>query len=56
MGQRWSEVALRLQREVLDAEVELSFKKRAHNGRSSSDRFVCRMVAIWNEAAGKYHV
>lgn len=56
VGQRWSEVALRLQREVLDAEVELSFKKRAHNGRSSSDRFVCRMVAIWNEAAGKYHV
>jgi IS4 transposase len=55
-GRRWSEVAPRLQREVLDAEVELSFKKRAYNGRSSSDTFVCRMVAVWNEEAGKYHV
>ena len=55
-GQRWSQVAPRLQREVLDTEVEVSFKKQAHNDRSSSDTFVCRLVTVWNEEARKYHV
>ena len=55
-GQRLSEVLPRLQRGVLDAEVELNFKRRIYNGRHSSDTFRCRLVAVWNEEARKYHL
>jgi len=46
----------RLQREVLDAEVELSSKRRVYNGRRSSDTFRCRLVAVWIEEARRYHL
>jgi len=49
-------VAPRLQREVLDAGVELSFQTRTYHGRRSSNSFVCRPVAVWNEPTKKYHV
>jgi putative transposase len=55
-GKRLSEVRPRLQREVLDAEVELSFKRRVYDGRRSSDSFRCRLVAVWNEEARRYHL
>ncbi len=55
-GKRLSEVLPRLQREVLDAEVELSFKRRVYDGRRSSDTFRCRLVAVWNEEARRYHL
>ena len=55
-GQRLSEVLPRLQRGILDAEVELTFKRRVYAGRRSSDTFRCRLVAVWNEEAGKYHL
>jgi putative transposase len=54
-GKRLSEVLPRLQREVLDAEVELSFRRRVYAGRRSSDTFRCRLVAVWNEEARRYH-
>jgi putative transposase len=55
-GKRLSEVLPRLQREVLDAEVELSFKRRVYDGRRSSDTFRCRLVAVWNGEAQRYHL
>lgn len=55
-GKRLSEVLPRLDRGVLDAEVELSYKKRVYAGTRSSDTFLCRLVAVWNEKARKYHV
>ncbi len=54
-GKRLSEVLPRLRREVLDAEVELSFKHRIYNGRRSGDTFVCRLVAVWDEKEREYH-
>jgi IS4 transposase len=55
-GKRLSEVLPRLQREVLDAEVELSFKRRVYDGRRSSDTFRCRLVAVWNGEAQRHHL
>lgn len=55
-GQRLSDVLPRLQRGFLDAEVELSFKRRVYNGRRSSDTSRCRLVAVWGDEARKYHL
>ncbi len=55
-GMRLSEVLARLDRGVLDAEVELSYKHRVYAGTRSSDTFVCRLVAVWNEEARRYHL
>ena len=55
-GKRLSEVLPRLQRGVLDTEVELTFKHRVYDGRRSSDTFRCRLVAVWNEEVRRYHL
>ncbi len=55
-GKRLSEVLPRLQRGILDAEVERTFTRRIYGGRRSSDTFRCRLVAVWNEEARKYHL
>jgi putative transposase len=55
-GQRLKDVLPRLEREVLDGEVELAFQRRAYNGRHSGDAFRCRLVAVWDEAHREYHV
>jgi putative transposase len=55
-GKHLSEVLPRLQRGVLDAEVEIALKRRAYRGTRSSDTFRCRLVAVWNEEARRYHV
>lgn len=54
-GKRLSEVLPRLDRGVLDAEVELSFKRRVYNGRRASDTARFRLVAVWDEAHRQYH-
>lgn len=54
-GKRWSEVAPRLHREVLDAEVELSFSRRVYRGRHRGDTMRSRMVAVWDEDHQPYH-
>jgi len=54
-GKRLSEVLPKLQREVLDAEVELTFQKRVYNGHRSTDTFRCRIVAVWDEKNEEYH-
>jgi putative transposase len=55
-GKRLSEVLPRLQREVLDAEVELAFRRRTYHGQRSGDTVRCRLVAIWDEAHREYHL
>jgi len=54
-GKRLSEVLPKLQREVLDAEVELTFQKRVYDGHRSTGTFRCRIVAVWDEKNGEYH-
>ena len=55
-GRRLSEVLSRLDRGALDAEVELSYKKRVYAGTRSSDTFVCHLVAIWNDETRRHHL
>lgn len=55
-GQRWSAVEPRLKREVVDAEVELSFSRRRYAGRRSGDTLKVRLVAVYNAEARRYHV
>jgi putative transposase len=54
-GKRWSEVAPDLHREVLDAEVELSFQRRGYRGRRRGDTLRARLVAVWDEEHRQYH-
>jgi IS4 transposase len=55
-GKRLSEVLPRLQRQTLDAEVELAFRRRTYNGQRSGDSLRCRLVAVWDERGGEYHL
>ncbi len=55
-GKRLSEILPRLHREVLDAEVELAFRRRTYQGQRSGDTPRCRLVAVWDEAHREYHV
>jgi len=55
-GKRWKEVKDKIKREVLDAEVEVTFSRRVYNGKKSKDAMPFRLVAIYNHDAKKYHV
>jgi len=54
-GKRVSEVLPKLKRGVLDCIVEVSFKRRAYNGKSTPDTLRMRLVAVRNEETGEYH-
>lgn len=54
-GKSWKEVQARLQREVMDVEVEIAFKRRRYGGHRSGDVLTARLVAVWNEETRKYH-
>jgi putative transposase len=57
-GKYLSEIISKLKRQVLDVEVEISFKKPNYNGKSKTrmdtERF--RLVAVYNTDEEKYHV
>ena len=55
-GKYWKDVKDKIKREVLDAEVEVTFSRRVYNGKKSKDTNVFRLVAIYNHEAKKYHV
>ena len=55
-GKHLSEVLPKLKRQVLDVEVEVSFKRRSYNGKKRKDTEKFRLVAIYNEDEEKYHV
>ena len=56
IGKHLSEVLPKLKRQVLDVEVEVSFKRRSYNGKKRKDTEKFRLVAIFNEDEEKYHV
>lgn len=56
VGKQWKDIKDNMMREVLDAEVEVSFSRRAYNGKQSKDAMPLRLVAIYNEEAKRYHV
>lgn len=55
-GKHLSEVLPKLKRQVLDVEVEISFKRRNYNGKQKNDSELFRLVAVFNEEEDKYHV
>ena len=55
-GKHWKEIRDKIKREVLDAEVEVTFSRRVYNGKRSRDSMTFRLVAIYNHEAKKYHV
>jgi len=57
-GKYISEILPKLKRQVLDVEVEVSFKKPNYNGKSKTrtDTEQFRLVAVFNEDDEKYHV
>ncbi len=57
-GKYISEILPKLKRQVLDAEVEVSFKRPNYNGKSKTrmDTEQFRLVAVFNEDDEKYHV
>jgi putative transposase len=54
-GKRVSEVLPDLKRQVIDAEVEVEFKRRKYNGKQNKDVKCFRLIAIYNEDEKKYH-
>jgi len=55
VGRRLREVAGRLKREVLDVEVEVSFRRRVYAGRRSGKRRRLRLVGVRDSNTGRYH-
>jgi len=55
VGKKVSEFLPKLKRGALDAEVEVSFKRRAYGGHSAKDTECFRLVCVYNEEAKEYH-
>jgi putative transposase len=55
LGERIQDVLPRLQREVLDCTVRLTFRRRAYAGKSTGDEMSARVVAIRDEETNEYH-
>lgn len=57
-GKYLSEILPKLKRQVLDVEVEISFKRPNYNGKSKTrmDTEMFRLVAVYNQDEEKYHV
>ncbi len=56
VGERLQDVLRRLQREVLDVEVEVCFRRRAYKGSRAGARARFRLVGVRNEATHRYHL
>lgn len=56
VGKRLQEALLLLQREILDVEVEVAFKRRPYRARPSSAKARFRVVGARNEETGDYHL
>jgi len=56
IGKYISEILPKLKRQILDVEVEVSFKRRKYNGKERLDTERFRLVAVFNEDEEKYHV
>lgn len=56
VGERLQDVLGRLQRQVLDVEVEVSFRRRKYKGQRGGAHARFRLVGVRNEANGRYHL
>lgn len=56
IGRRVSEFIGRLQRQAIDVEVELSFKRRAYGGVRHKDRERFRLVGVRDPVSREYHL
>lgn len=56
VGKRVRDILPQLAGERLDAIVEISFKRRAYQGKQRQDTMKFRLVAIFNEEEGNYHL
>jgi hypothetical protein len=56
VGERLRDVIERLQRQVLDIEVEVAFRRRPYAGSQSGARRSLRLVGVRNEETGRYHL
>lgn len=55
-GAKLQDVLERMQRQVFDLTVEVVVNKRKYRGKRSRVQHQMRLVGIWNEAAGRYHM
>jgi IS4 transposase len=51
-----SEILPKVKRQIVDAEVEVSFRRRTYNGKRKGDTSRFRLVMIYNEENEKYHI
>jgi putative transposase len=56
VGQRLRDVVPRMQRQVLDVEVEVGFPRRRYGGRVHRDTQRLRVVGLLNRETGQYHL
>jgi IS4 transposase len=56
VGKHLNEVLPKLRRQILDAVVEIKFKRRGYRGKASSDVAQFRLVAVYNKEERKYHI
>ena len=56
VGEKLQDVLLRLQRQELDVEIEVRFKRRAYAGRRGDARQRFRLTGLRNPATGDYHL
>jgi len=54
-GAYLQDILPKLKRQILDVEIEVSFKRRAYNGVKRADTHRFRLVAIYNGEDEKYH-
>jgi len=55
MGKSVSEVLPKVKRQIVDAEVEVSFRRRTYNGKRKGDTSRFRLIMVYNEEDEKYH-
>lgn len=55
-GKHIRDILPKLKRGVLDVEVEISFKRRIYASKQRKDTEIFRLIAIFNEEEGKYHL
>lgn len=55
-GEKLQDVLGRFQRKVIDLQVTVRFQPRVYDGKRSTKRQTLRLVGVWNEAEGRYHL
>jgi putative transposase len=55
-GKHLQDILEDLKRQVLDADVEVAFNRRAYRGKEKKDNERFRLVAVYNEDEDKYHL